>query len=86
MYTIKLSKRAIKDRTLIKQAGYENKARALLDILEVNPFQTPPMYEILIGNLNGYYSRRINIQHRLVYRIDEENKTVFVFRMWTHYE
>jgi Txe/YoeB family toxin of toxin-antitoxin system len=58
----------------------------LLDILEKDPFTSPPPYEKLVGDLEGFYSRRINIQHRLVYRVDKKAKRVFIERMWTHYE
>jgi Txe/YoeB family toxin of toxin-antitoxin system len=91
MYIIKFSRQADKDKKLLKGAGLEEKAKQLLDIIAVNPFQNPPPYEKLIGNLTGNYSRRINIQHRLVYEVFE-NKNGFadgviqVKRMWTHYE
>jgi toxin YoeB len=67
-------------------AGLKDKAQALLDILEVDPLQNPPPYEKLVGDLKGAYSRRINIQHRLVYEILRKEKTVRILRMWTHYE
>lgn len=67
-------------------AGLKDKALSLLSVLKENPYQTPPPYEKLIGDLHGYYSRRINIQHRLVYQVLEEERTVKVIRMWTHYE
>ncbi len=85
MYTLKFSKMAVKDSGKLKSAGLDEKAKRLLRIIEENPFQTPP-YEKLIGDLNGMYSRRINIQHRLVYAVDEETKIVRVLRMWKHYE
>lgn len=86
MYKVFLSKKALKDKGLLKQAGLEKKARILLQIISVDPFQSPPRYESLRGELEGYYSRRINIQHRLVYSVDRKKKEVFVYRMWTHYE
>ena len=67
-------------------AGLEKKAKALLVLLSENPFHTPPSYEKLVGDLNGYYSRRINIQHRLVYRVDSQRHIVIVHSMWSHYE
>ncbi len=86
MYTLKFSKMAVKDSEKLKSAGLDEKAKRLLRIIEENPFQTPPPYEKLIGDLNGMYSRRINIQHRLVYAVDEETKVIRVLRMWKHYE
>ncbi len=86
MYTLKFSKMSVKDSGKLKSAGLDEKAKRLLRIIEENPFQTPPPYEKLIGDLNGMYSRRINIQHRLVYAVDEETKIVRVLRMWKHYE
>lgn len=86
MYTLKFSKMAVKDSGKLKSAGLDEKTKRLLRIIEENPFQTPPPYEKLIGDLNGMYSRRINIQHRLVYAVDEETKVIRVLRMWKHYE
>ena len=83
MYEIFLSKKACKDRKLLKQAGLELKTKKLLNILSKDPFQVPPRYESLRGELEGYYSRRINIQHRLVYSVDIKKKIVYVYRMWT---
>jgi toxin YoeB len=77
---------AQKDAAKIAAAGLKGKAEKLLHILSENPYQTPPPYEKLIGDLSGAYSRRINIKHRLVYQILEEIRTVKVIRMWTHYE
>lgn len=85
-YRIKLSKSADKDREKLIQAGLSRKAKELLDLMAENPFETPPPYERLLGDLKGFYSRRINIQHRLVYTVHEAEKTVVVRRMWTHYE
>lgn len=95
MYVIRFSKQADKDKKLLKGAGLDQKAKNLLNIIVQNPFQNPPPYEGLVGNLNGYYSRRINIQHRLVYQeynepitIDkvEYEGTIKIVRMWTHYD
>lgn len=80
------SKYALKDAKKISAAGLRDKAQALLDILETDPFQNPPPYEKLVGDLAGAYSRRINIQHRLVYEIFKKEKTVRILRMWSHYE
>ncbi len=75
-----------KDAKKISASGLRDKAQALLDLLASNPYQNPPPYEKLMGDLAGAYSRRINIQHRLVYQVVEEEKTVKVLRMWSHYE
>jgi len=80
------SKQAQKDAKKLAAANLKEKAVALLDILAANPFQNPPPYEKLVGDLAGAYSRRINIQHRLVYQVVEQEKVVKVLRMWTHYE
>ena len=86
MWSVKLSKRAIKDKELLKGAGLAEKTKQLLEVLINNPFQNPPTYEKLVGDLAGFYSRRINRQHRLVYRVDESAHTVYVDSMWSHYE
>ena len=86
MWQVVFTKRALKDAKKLSAAGLRSKAEALLDILRENPYQTPPTFEKLIGDLSGAYSRRINIQHRLVYQILDDEKTVKVIRMWTHYE
>lgn len=80
------TKQAQKDAQKLAAAGLKRKAKKLLAILRKNPFQNPPPYEKLTGDLAGAYSRRINIQHRLVYQVYEQEKTVKVLRMWTHYE
>lgn len=80
------AKQAQKDATKLVSAGLKDKAQSLLDIVSGNPFQNPPPYEKLIGDLAGAYSRRINIQHRLVYQVLEKEKVVKILRMWTHYE
>ena len=79
-------RQAQKDAKKIAAAGLRPKAERLLEIISKNPYQSPPPYERLVGDLSGAYSRRINIQHRLVYQILEEMKTVKVIRMWTHYQ
>ena len=80
------SKYALKDAKKLSAAGLRDKAQALLDILETDPLQNLPPYEKLVGDLKGAYSRRINIQHRLVYEIFRKEKLVRILRMWTHYE
>jgi len=80
------TKQAQKDAKKLVSAGLKPKAEELLRILQGNPFQTPPRYEKLVGDLAGAYSRRINIQHRLVYQVLEDRHIVKVIRMWTHYE
>lgn len=85
-WRIVYTKQAQKDAKKIATAGLKPKAEKLLETLSKNPFQTPPPFEKLIGDLSGAYSRRINIQHRLVYQVLEEIRTVKVIRMWTHYE
>lgn len=80
------TKQANKDATKLANTGLKEKALALLNVLKANPFQNPPPYEKLVGDLAGAYSRRINIQHRLIYQVLDEQKTVKVLRMWTHYE
>ena len=86
MWRVVFTKRARKDAKKLSAAGLRSKAEKLLDILRENPYQTPPPYEKLIGDLTGAYSRRINIQHRLVYQIVDDKEVVKVIRMWTHYE
>lgn len=85
-WKIVFTKQAQRDARKIAAAGLSPKAQKLLDILSENPLQTPPPYEKLVGDLSGAYYRRINIQHRLVYQILRDIKTVKVIRMWTHYE
>jgi toxin YoeB len=80
------TKQAQKDAKKIAHSGLKPQAERLLELLKENPFETPPPYEKLLGDLSGAYSRRINIQHRLVYQVLEDIKTVKVIRMWTHYE
>ena len=80
------TKQAQKDAKKLSAAGLKNKAQQLLAVLSSNPFQAPPPFEKLIGDLAGAYSRRINIQHRLVYQVLEREHTVKILRMWSHYE
>lgn len=86
-YKIKILKQAQKDKEKIKQQPILKKnVEKLLELIKKNPFQTPPPYESLVGNYKGLYSRRINRQHRLVYKVVEEEKTIIIVSMWTHYE
>jgi toxin YoeB len=85
-WELAFTKQAQKDAKKLSSAGLRPKAEVLLEILRKNPFQNPPPYEKLIGDLDGAYSRRINIQHRLVYQVLSSIKTVKVIRLWTHYE
>jgi len=80
------TKQAQKDAKKLASSNLRTQAQTLLDIIQTNPFQNPPPYEKLVGDLNGAYSRRINIQHRLVYEVIESEHTVKILRMWTHYE
>lgn len=86
MYRIVYTKTAVKDISKLKAAHLDTKARALIEIIRENPFQRPPAYEKLVGDLDGLYSRRINLQHRLVYEVLEEAQTVKIVSLWTHYE
>lgn len=86
MYKIVYRKQVVKDIPKLKSAGLNEKAKNLVEILKENPFKTPPPYEKLLGDLQGAYSRRINIQHRLVYQVYEEEKTVKIISVWSHYE
>lgn len=86
MYSIVYDKKAVKDITKLKAAKLDSKAKALIDLIRKDPFQTPPPYEKLQGDLQGALFRRINIQHRLVYQVIEEQHTVKIISMWTHYE
>ena len=80
------TKQAQKDAKKLAESGLKEKARALLEVVEANPYQNPPPYEKLVGDLAGAYSRRINIQHRVVYQVLENEHIVKVLRLWTHYE
>lgn len=83
MYRVLLSKQAVKDLEKLKRANLNKKAKAIVDSLKANPRCLP--YEKLVGNLSGFYSKRINVQHRLVYSIDDKNMVVLIVSMWTHY-
>ena len=85
-WNLAYSKYALKDAKKLSAAGLKDKAQVLLDLLERDPFQNPPPYEKLVGDLNGAYSRRINIQNRLVYEVFPKEKIVRILKMWTHYE
>lgn len=80
------AKQALKDAKKLSASGLKPKAQQILDVLSSDPFQNPPPYEKLVGDLAGAYSRRINIQHRIVYEVFTKQRTVRVLRMWTHYE
>jgi Txe/YoeB family toxin of toxin-antitoxin system len=80
------TKQAQKDAKKLAASNLKDKAQSLLDIIQINPFQNPPPYEKLVGDLERAYSRRINIQHRLVYEVIESENTAKILRMWTHYE
>lgn len=86
MYNIFYTKDAQKAIPKLKAANLDGRAKKLIDIIRENPYQNPPPYEKLVGDLNGAYSRRINIQHRLVYQVDDTDKTIKILSMWTHYE
>ena len=85
-WALVFTQQAQKDAKKLASTHLKAKAQRLLEIVAKNPFQNPPPYEILVGDLAGAYSRRINIQHRLVYQVLESMKTIKVLRMWTHYE
>jgi toxin YoeB len=80
------TKAAQKDAKNLRAAGLKDKAQTLLDILETDPYQSPPPFEKLVGDLSGAFSRRINIQHRLIYQVIDDEHIVKVLRMWSHYE
>ena len=86
VYSIVYTKKAVNDIPYLKSVKLDSKVKALIDLLRENPFQSPPPYEKLQGDLAGAYSRRINIKHRLVYTVDEAEKTVKIISMWSHYE
>jgi Txe/YoeB family toxin of toxin-antitoxin system len=85
-WTLVFTKQAQKDAKKLSSANLRPKAEQLLEILRQDPYQTPPPFEKLVGDLTGACSRRINIQHRLVYQVLDEIKTIKIIRMWTHYE
>ncbi len=86
IWSLVYTNQAKRDAKKLSCSGLKSQAQKLLDILRENPYQNPPSYEKLVGNLAGAYSRRINIQHRLVYQVLEDTQTVKVIRMWSHYE
>lgn len=86
MWQLYYTKQAQKDARKLAASGLKNKAQGLLSIIEADPYQNPPPYEKLVGDLSGAYSRRINIQHRLVYQVLEKEKSIKVLRLWSHYE
>ncbi len=86
MYKIYYSKVSLKQIELLKSARLDKKVKNLIDLISLNPFQNPPPYEKLIGDMSGLYSRRINIQHRLVYQVFEQEKSIKIVSMWSHYE
>lgn len=86
IYKIMFSKGAQKDAEKIKNSNLDSKCKALIEIIRLDPFAKIPPFEKLVGELSGFYSRRINIQHRLVYSVDQKEKILKVLRMWTHYE
>lgn len=86
MHVIVYTKKAVADIPKLKAAKLDKKARALIEVIRSNPYQTPPPYEKLIGDLQGAYSRRINTKHRLVYEVLESEQTVKIISLWTHYE
>jgi Txe/YoeB family toxin of toxin-antitoxin system len=85
-WTLVYTKQAKKDAKKLAASNLKPAAQALLEIISINPYQTPPSYEKLVGDLAGAYSRRINQQHRIVYQVFEQEKTIKIIRMWTHYE
>jgi len=85
-WRIVFSKQAQKDAKKVTAAGLRDKVHVLLDVVAEDPFRSPPQFEMLVGDLAGAYLRRINIQHRMVYRVLKDDRTVKVLRMWTHYE
>ena len=85
-WELRFTKQAQKDAKKLSASGLKKKAQALLDVIKEDPFQNSPPYEKLVGDLSGAYSRRINIQHRLVYQVYEEERVIKIIRLWTHYE
>ena len=85
IWKVVYTKQAQKDAKKLSTSGLKSKAEEIIDILKTNPYQTPPSYEKLVGDLSGAYSRRLNIQHRIVYQVINADKIVKVLRMWTHY-
>lgn len=85
-YSVFYTKKTTNNIPKLKAAKLQNKAKALIEIIKQNPFQTPPPFEKLIGDLKGAYTRRINIKHRLIYEVFEETKQIKIISLWTHYE
>lgn len=85
-YIIVITKQAQKDAKKLESCNLDKKAIELLKIIKENPYQTPPPYEKIIGDLKGFYSRRINIKHRIIYEVYEKENTIKILRMWTHYQ
>ena len=85
-WELRFTKQAQKDAKKLAASGLKSKAQELLKVIKENPYQNPPPYEKLVGDLTGAYSRRINIQHRLVYQVYEKERIIKVIRLWTHYE
>ena len=86
MYKIEYHKKVIKEIQKLKESGLDMKAKRLIELIKENPYQTPPPYEKLVGDLQNFYSRRINIKHRLIYQVNEKEKVIKVISMRTHYE
>ena len=86
MYKIQYHKKAVKEIQKLKENRLSEKAKSLIDLIKINPYQTPPPYEKLTGDLKGLYSRRINIQHRLIYKVDEDKQIIKRISLWSHYE
>lgn len=86
MYKVEFHKRALKDIEKLKENKLESKAKRLVEIIKENPFQNPPPYEKLVGNLESFISKRINIQHRLIYQVLEGKKVIRIISLWSHYE
>ena len=86
MYKIEYHKKAVKEISKLKENKLDIKAKKLIELIKENPYQTPPPYEKLTGDLKGLYSRRINIQHRLIYKVNEDEKVVKILSLWSHYE
>ena len=85
-WALRYTRQAQKDAKKLSASGLKKKAEGLLEVIKRNPYQNPPPYEKLVGDLLGAYSRRINIQHRLVYQLYEEERIIKIIRLWTHYE
>ncbi|MBU1086820.1 MAG: Txe/YoeB family addiction module toxin [Candidatus Omnitrophica bacterium] len=85
-WKIVYTKQAIKDAKKISASGLRSKAESIIEIIKENPFKIPPPFEKLVGDLTGAYSRRINIQHRIIYQVFKKHKTIKIIRLWTHYE